>query len=190
VQWFKWQNKLAKAMGTFYKDAGQLQVVNVQPNVSTAQVTFTCEFLQRGDLIRPLQERPAPPFKTETNFDRFAPVSGKSVGMLVFGKDFSQTYGKFSTVYVNLGTNQGVAVGDYMRIFRYQGSHAETAKYYEDYQYSMYGYGSTPVHYQWNDLPREILGEGVVLNVGPNSSTILVTLSRVDMFAGDYVEVE
>jgi len=190
VQWFKWQNKLIKAMGTFYKDAGQLKVVNVQPNVSTAEVTFACEYLQRGDLIRPLQERPSPPFKTDAKFDRFAPVSGKSVGMLVFGKDFSQTYGKFSTVYVNLGSNQGVAVGDYMRIFRYQGSHAESAPYYSDYQYSMYGFGSTPVRYQWNDLPREILGEGIVLNVGPNSSTILVTLSQLEMFAGDYVEVE
>lgn len=190
VQWFKWQNKLVKAMGTFYKDAGQLKVVNVQPNVATAEVTFACEYLQRGDFIRPLQDRPSPPFKTDATFERFAPVSGKSVGMLVFGKDFSQIYGKFSTVYVNLGTNQGVNVGDYMRVFRYQGSHAETAPYYANYQYSMYGFGSTPVRYQWNDLPREILGEGIVLNVGPNSSTLLVTLSHVEMFAGDYVEVE
>jgi hypothetical protein len=190
VQWFKWQNKLAKAMGTFYKDAGQLKVVNVQPTVSTAEVTFACEYLERGDLVRPMQERPSPPFKVEAQFDRFAPVSGKSVGMLVFGKDFSQIFGKFSTAYVNLGTKQGVNVGDYMRIFRYQGSHAETAPYYADYQYTMYGFGSTPVKYQWNDLPREILGEGIVVNVGPNSSTVLITISRVDMFAGDYVEVE
>lgn len=190
VQWFKWQNQLIKAMGTLYKDAGQLKVVNVQPNVSTAEVTFTCEYLQRGDLIRPLQDRPSPSFKVDAKFDRFAPASGKSVGMLVFGKDFSQTYGKFSTVYVNLGTNQGVNVGDYLRVFRYQGSHAETAPYYSDYQYTMYGFGSTPVRYQWNDLPREILGEGIVINVGANSSTILITFSRVEMFAGDYVEVE
>jgi hypothetical protein len=190
VQWFKWQEQLHKAMGTFYRDAGQLKVVNVQPNVSTAEVTFACEFLQRGDIVLPMQPRPSPPYKPEARFERFAPLSGKSVGMLVFGKDYSQTYGKFSTVYVNLGTNQGVTVGDYMRVFRYQGSHAETATYYKDYQFSMYGFGSTPTRYEWNDLPREILGEGIVVNAGPNSSTILITLSHVDMFAGDYVEVE
>jgi hypothetical protein len=190
VQWFKWQHQLAKAMGTLYKDAGQLKVVNVQPTVSTAEVTFACDYLQRGDVVRPMQERPSPPYKQEANFDRFAPVSGKSVGMLVYGKTFTQTYGKFSTVYINLGTKQGVSVGDYMRVFRYHGSHAETAAYYKDYQYSMLGFGTTSVKYQWNDLPREILGEGIVLNVGPNSSTILITLSRVDMFAGDYAEVE
>jgi hypothetical protein len=190
VQWFKWQNKLMRAMGTLYKDTGQLKVVNVNPNVSTAEVIFACDYLQRGDLISPLQERPSPPFKPAAAFDIFAPVSGKSVGMLVVGKEFTQSYGKLSTVYVNLGTNQGVHVGDYLRVFRYQGSHAELAPTFEDFQYQMYGFGSTPVRYQWNDLPRDILGEGIVLNTGPNSSTVLITLSRIPMYAGDYVEVE
>ena len=190
VQWFKWQHRLLKAMGTYYLDMGQLKVINVQPNVSTAEVTFACDYIQRGDIVRPFQERPVPPYKAAPENDRFAPVSGKSVGMLVVGKDYAQTYGKFSTTYVNLGTNQGVKVGDYMRVFRYQGSHAETAPKFDDYQYKMYGFGSTPQAYQWNDLPREILGEGIVLNVGPNSSTILITTSRLEMYAGDYVEIE
>jgi len=190
VQWFKWQNKLSKAMGTFYHDTGQLKVINVQPNVSIAQVTFACDYLERGDYIRPWQERPSPPYKNADQFDRFAPASGKSVGMLVFGKEFGQAYGKFNSVYVNLGTNQGVNVGDYMRVFRYQGSSALTVPNYADYQYKMYGFGSTPTAYKWNDLPREILGEGIVLNVSPNSSTVFITYSRIDMYAGDYVEVE
>ncbi|HVM75914.1 MAG TPA: hypothetical protein VMT75_09750 [Candidatus Saccharimonadales bacterium] len=190
VQWFKWQHKLLKAMGTYYIDMGQLKVINVQPNVSTAEVTFACDYLQRGDVVHPFQERPTPPYKAAPEHDRFAPVSGKSVGMLVAGKDFAQTYGKFSTAFVNLGTNQGVKVGDYLRVFRYQGSHAENAPNFDDYQYKMYGFGSTPQAYQWNDLPREILGEGIVLNVGPNSSTLLVTTSRIEMYAGDYVEIE
>jgi hypothetical protein len=190
VQWFKWQNKLMKAMGTLYKDTGQLKVVNVQPNVSVAEIIFACDYLQRGDFISPLQDRPSPPYKPAEAFDIFAPVSGKSVGMLVVGKEFSEVYGKFSTVYVNLGTNQSVKVGDYLRIFRYQGSHAELAPNYDDYQYSMYGFGTTPVKYKWNDLPRDVLGEGIVLNVGPNSSTILVTVARMDIYAGDYVEIE
>jgi hypothetical protein len=190
VQWFKWQNKLSKAMGQFYQDVGQLKVINVQPNVATAEVTFSCDYLQRGDLLRPWQERPSPPYKAADQFDRFAPVSGKSVGMIVFGKDFGQSYGKFNSVYVNLGTNQGVNVGDYMRVFRYQGGNSQTAPYFADYQYKMYGFGSTPTTYKWNDLPREILGEGIVLNVSPNSSTVFITYGRVDIYAGDYTEVE
>jgi len=190
VQWFKWQHQLIKAMGTHYLDAGQVEIVNVQPNVSTAIVKFSCDYMQRGDIALALVERPAPPYKPAEKFDRFAPVSGKSVGMLVASLDYAEVYGKNSTVYVNLGTNQGVKVGDYFRVFRYQGSHSETPQYYSDYQYSMYGFGSTPVKYQWNDLPREVIGEGVVLNVSHNSSTMFVTYSKLDLYAGDYVEIE
>lgn len=190
VQWFKWQNKLVKAMGTLYQDAGQLKVVNVHPNVSIAEVVFACDYLQRGDFISPMQERPSPPYKPASTFDMFAPVSGKSVGMLVFGKEFTESFGRFSTVYVNLGTNQGVHVGDYLRIFRYQGSHAETPPNFDNFQDYMYGFGSTPAHYKWNDLPRDVLGEAIVLNASANSSTVLITLTRMDVYAGDYVEVE
>jgi hypothetical protein len=190
VPWFKWQDKLLKAMGSLYRDAGQVRVVNVQPKVSIGEVIFSCDYMQRGDILLPHQERPSPPYKDPSAFDHFAPVSGKPVAMVVAGTDYSQLFGKNSTVYVNLGTAQGVKVGDYFRIFRYQGTMAETVPQTKDYQYMMYGFGSAPQRYQWNDLPREVLGEGIVLNVSHNSSTMLVTFSRIEIYAGDYVEIE
>lgn len=190
VQWFKWQDKLMKAMGTVYKDTGQLVVTTVQPNVSIAQISFSCDYMQRGDIIRPFQERPSPPYKPSDKFDYFAPVSGKPVGMLVVGQQYSQMYGKDSLVYVNLGDVQGVKVGDYLRIFRYQGSSNQTLVNIKDTQYKLYGFGSTPVKYEWNDLPREIIGEGIVINTSKNASTIFVTYSRMESYAGDYVEIE
>lgn len=190
VPWFKWQGKLLKAMGQLYLDAGQLRVVNVQPKTATAQVSFSCDYMQRGDILVPYQDRPAPPFKDPSAFDHFAPVSGKPVAMVVAGKDYSQLYGKLSPVYVNLGTNQGVKVGDYLRIFRYQGSMAETVPQEKNYQYMMYGFGSAPQKYAWNDLPREVLGEGIVLSVSRNSSTVLITYCSIEVYAGDYVEIE
>jgi Flagellar assembly protein T, C-terminal domain len=188
--WFKWQDKLMKAMGTQYIDAGQVRVVNVHPKVSIAQIIFSCDYMQRGDIVLPYQERPIPPFKEAAAFDHFAPVSGKPVAMVVAGKDHSDTFGKNSPVYVNLGANQGVKVGDYFRIFRYQGSAAETVPQTKDYQFMMYGFGSAPQRYGWNDLPREILGEGIVFNVSRNSSTMMVTVSSGQIYAGDYIEIE
>ncbi len=190
VPWFKWQTKLMRAMGQLYMDAGQLRVVSVQPKVSIAQVIFSCDYMQRGDILVPYQDRPAPPFKDPAGFDHFAPVSGKPVAMVVAGKDYSQVFGKLSPVYVNLGSNQGVKVGDNFRIFRYQGSMAETVPQNKGYQYSMYGFGSAPVRYAWNDLPREVLGEGIVLNVSRNSSTMVITFNSIEVYAGDYVEIE
>jgi hypothetical protein len=190
VPWFKWQEKLLKAMGTPYMDAGQVRVVDVQPKVSVAQVIFSCGYMQRGDILQPYQDRPAPPYKDPAAFDHFAPVSGKPVAMVVAGKDYGQIYGKLSAVYVNLGTNQGVKVGDYLRIFRYQGSMAETVPQTKGYQYFMYGFGSAPIRYEWNDLPREILGEGIVINVNRNSSTMIITFNSIEVYAGDYIEIE
>ena len=190
VPWFKWQKKLLHAMGTIYLDAGQLRVVNVLPKVSVAQVVFSCDYMQRGDIVLPYQDRAVPPYKDPAAFDHFAPVSGRQVGMLVAGKDYGQIYGKLSAVYVNLGTNQGVKVGDYLRIFRYQGSMAETVPQEKGYQYTLYGFGSAPAKYEWNDLPREVLGEGIVISVSRNSSTMVVTFNSIETYAGDYVEIE
>jgi hypothetical protein len=54
----------------------------------------------------------------------------------------------------------------------------------------MYGFGSAPARYEWNDLPREVLGEGIVLSVSRNSSTVMITFSSTEIYAGDYVEIE
>jgi hypothetical protein len=190
VSWFKWQAKLMKAMGTHYVDAGQLRIVNVQPKTAIAQVSFSCDYMQRGDIVVPYEERPEPAFKDPGAFDFFAPVSGKPVAMIVTSREYQQSAGRGSAVYVNLGTNKGVKVGDYFRVFRYQGSLAETAPQTKGYQDRLYGFGSSPGRYTWNDLPREVLGEGIVINVSRNSATVLMTYSRSQIYAGDYVEIE
>jgi hypothetical protein len=190
VPWFKWQHKLIKAMGQLYVDVGQLRVVNVQNTTSVAEVGFSCGWIQRGDIVRPYVERPSPPFKDTGNFDHFAPVSGKRVAMVVASTDYSQMLGKNSTAYINLGSNQSVRVGDYFRVFRYQGTLAETAPQTKGYQYKMFGFGSTPTKYEWKDLPREVVGEGIVINEGPNGSTVLITYSSQEIYAGDYAELE
>ena len=190
VNWFKWQAKLMKAMGTHYVDAGQLRIVNVQSKTAVAEVTLSCDYMQRGDIALPFQERPEPTFKDPGPFDHFAPISGKPVAMIVQSREYSQSAGQGITVYVNLGTNKGVKVGDYFRVFRYQGTLAELAPQTKGFQDRLYGFGSSPGRYNWNDLPREVLGEGIVLNVSRNSSTVFLTFSSADIYAGDYVEVE
>jgi len=190
VNWFKWQAKLMKAMGTHYVDAGQLRIVNVQSKTAVAEVTLSCDYMQRGDIALPFQERPEPTFKDPGPFDHFAPISGKPVAMIVQSREYSQSAGQGITVYVNLGTNKGVKVGDYFRVFRYQGTLAELAPQTKGFQDRLYGFGSSPGRYNWNDLPREVLGEGIVLNVSRNSSTVFLTYSSADIYAGDYVEVE
>lgn len=190
VKWFSWQPRLLRAMGQTYADLGRLRVVNVHSKVSIAEVAFSCEYMQRGDIVRPFAERPAPPFKENAKFDRFALVNGKPLAMVVTTKNFGQVAGTNTIVYVNLGSAQGVKVGDYFRIFRYQGTHNETIFQTYGMAYKLYGFGSAPQRYKWDDLPREILGEGIVLRISPNSSTVMITISQRDIYVGDYVELE
>ena len=187
--WFKPQEQLNRAMGTTYGDIGRLRVVNVLAKTSVATLTLACDMMQRGDIVRPFVERQAPAYHTVA-FDAFAPPSGKKTAMIVNSKVFGALIGSGQIVYVNLGSAQGVQIGDYFRIFRYQGENQEMVYQVSNTAYKMYGFGSTPVRYEWDNLPRQIMGEGIVLRTGPNSSTVLLTTTREEIFAGDYVELE
>jgi len=189
TKWFKWQSQLEKAMGTHYADIGRLRVVRVQAKTSTAALGLSCDMMQRGDIIRPFSPRPVPTYHS-TPFDPFAPPSGKKTAMIVDTKNFGMLSGSQRIVFVNLGSAQGVQVGDYFRVFRYQGSHNELVYPINGTAYKVYGFGGAPAIYLWDNLPRQVMGEGIVLRTGPNSSTVQLTFSREEIFAGDYVELE
>jgi hypothetical protein len=190
AKWFAWQNSLLRAMGTTYADIGRIRVVNVQPNTSTAEIVYSCDYMQRGDVVEPFAERAAPSFKPAAPLDLFAEPSGKEQAMIVTTRNFGQIAADGTIVYVNLGSGQGVRVGDYFRVFRYQGDRQGTVYQTRGMAYRVWGLGAAPGPWGWNDLPRDILGEGIVLRTGPNASTVLITASRREIYPGDYVELE
>jgi hypothetical protein len=189
IKWFESQSAALRAMGKHWIDLGRVVVESVQPNVSIAKVAFSCDFMQRGDYARPHVDRAVPEIPS---FDgnRFPAPSGRQQAMVVTAKDFALASGANSVVYVNMGSAQGVKAGDFIRIFRYQGTRHDTAYQLFWTQFRMWGFGSTPVHYNWSDLPRELLGEGVVMRVSENSATVMITMSLKDIFLGDYVELK
>ncbi len=187
--WFKYQNMLTKAMGTRYADIGRLRVVHVDAKTSTAEIALGCDAIQRGDTIQPFVARPAPQFH-DIKLDLYAAPSSKKIAMVVTSKDYNALNSAGNIVYVNLGSDQGVKIGDYFRVFRYQGSRNEAVYQEKDTAFKILGFGSTPVAYEWDNIPREIVGEGIVLRTGPNASTVLLTDSRRGIYSGDYVELE
>lgn len=189
IPWFAWESLLVRGMGTTWVDIGRLRVIAVQRKFSVAEVATSCAFMQRGDYVRPFVERPVPQLRAE-KFDRFAPPSGHRLAMVVMGKDFRRSAGAGDIVYVNQGSRRGVKVGDYFRVFRYQGGESETMYQTPGMATHVYGFGAAPGLFGHGDLPREILGEGVVLRVTPHSSTVLLTLSLREIFVGAYAELE
>src|SRR4029077_21083141 len=189
-EWFRDQAKLLKAMGTTYEDEARIRVVSVQPNTSTAEVVFSCGYVERADLVQPFAPRPAPMIKSAEGFDIFAPPSGKSKAMIVTTRYFGELAADGKIVYVNLGSAQSVKVGDYFRFFRFQGNSDETEYQTPRVAYQIFGFGSSPRPYAGAELPRDILGEGVVLRVSKNAATVLITFSAKEIYPGDYVELE
>jgi hypothetical protein len=201
IEWTKWQNAILKKMGTVWEDEARVRVIVAQANVSIGQVEHSCDYVQRGDTLLPFTERPLPPLKAADNFDRFAPPDGKPLAMVITGKKFQTQVGKNDVVYVNLGQTQGVRVGDYFRVFRYQGTQHETVYQTPRYAFDaedemaipdmgIFGFGAVNKKWDWSNVPREVLGEGLVLRTGPNSATVLLTTTLREIFPGDYVELE
>jgi hypothetical protein len=110
--------------------------------------------------------------------------------MIVTTRYYGELAADGKIVYVNLGSAQGLKVGDYFRIFRFQGNSAETEYQTQGIAYQVLGFGSSPRPYAGAELPRDILGEGVVLRVSKNAATVLITLSKKQIYPGDYVELE
>jgi hypothetical protein len=153
--------------------------------------------VQRGDVLLPFVARPEPALKPAAKLDHFAPLTGKPLAMLISSHNFLSQVGKNDFVYVNMGSAGGVKVGDYFRIFRYTGTQHENVYQTRNYAFDVdgdfgptYGYGSAGKKWDWSNVPREVLGEGVVTRTGTNSATVLITFSNREIYAGDYVELE
>jgi hypothetical protein len=189
AKWFRWQPALLRAMGTMYADIGRIRVVSVQPRTSVAEIELSCDMMQRGDIVRPFMARPAPALHN-VPFDHHVIPTGKGLAMVVAGKGYTNAVSAGDIVYVNLGSAQGVQIGSYFRMFRYQGSRNEMVYQIPNMEYEVYGLGRAPAAYSWSSLPPEVVGEGIVLRTGPNSSTVMVTTAREVVMAGDYVQLE
>jgi hypothetical protein len=199
------ERKLLKATGHPYGEIGRVRVIDTRSKPSSiAQVVYSCDPINPGDVAVPFVEKPPVAFHVPGHFDRFAPPNGKLTGRIVLGKDFDDIMGTGMKLYMNMGSNQGVKVGDYFRVMR---SYTATlndpvdslsfkAQTSEDTQ-------MRPPIYEGNrftktkgpnihvaDLPRRAVGEVVVLSVTPSTSSAMVVFALEDVYAGDGVELD
>ena len=193
-QVFKGQKRDIAAVGEPYADQGRVKVVATRNNITIAQVELACDTMSPGDLVIPYAERPIPQYHREVPFDRFAVPNGKTMGRILMSKDFDILMGAGSNGYLNVGSDQGVNVGDYLRIVRdYDVSKMDKvdalsykAPRREDTQKNPPLFPTLRA----GELPRRSLGEAIVLSVSPRSSAVMVTYSLEEINVGDYVELE
>jgi hypothetical protein len=196
--------KVLNSTGRPYGEIGRVRILDIRSRSAIAQVEFSCDPINPGDVAVPFVERTPISFHVPGHFDRFAPPSGKLSGRVVLGKDFDGTLGTGMKLYMNMGSNQGVKVGDYFRVVR-----PYTATLHDPVDSLMFKAAMSedtqarPPSFDANfmtrskgpnihvsDLPRRAVGEVVVLNVTPTSSSAMVVFALEDVYAGDWVELD
>jgi hypothetical protein len=196
--------KVLQATGRPYGEIGRVRVVDTRSHSAIAQVEYSCDPINPGDIAVPFVPKQAVSFHVPGHFDRFAPPNGKLTGRIVLGKDFDGVLGTGMKLYMNMGSNQGVKVGDYFRVVRpYTAtlhdpvdSLSFKAQTSEDTQMRPPAFEANRLtrtkgpNIHVRDLPRRGIGEVVVLNVTPTASSAMVVFALEDVYAGDTVELD
>jgi hypothetical protein len=199
---FPGQRKLLKETGQPYEEVGRVKIVDTRSHAAIGQIEYACDGINPGDTAIPFAEKPTIQFHAPTRFDRFLPASNKPSGRIVMGKDFDSQMGTGNKVYINLGANQGVKVGDYFRAVRsydadlkdpvdslsFKAAIAEdTQKKTPSVDPHMFTKSNGPVIHV-RDLPRRAVGEIVIIGVTPTTATGMIVFAMEDVHAGDSVE--
>ncbi|HTD24954.1 MAG TPA: OmpA family protein [Terriglobales bacterium] len=191
---FKGQHGAVAEAGQPYAEVGHMTIVQggVRGNTAIGLITFACDGIVPHDLAIPYVERVVPKYKDPGPFDPFAPVNGKTTGRIILAKDWDLLAGKGRIVYLNIGADKGVKVGDYFHTTRLYSDIAKDAadsltfkaSTLEDTQ-ALPNVPSSKI----NELPRRSLGNLMIVSVSPKSSTGIITFSLEDIKVGDGVEM-
>jgi hypothetical protein len=201
---FPGQAKLLKATGQPYEEVGRIRIIDTRNKTAIGHVEYACDPINPGDTLIPFAEKSMIAFHPPVRFDRFLPSVSKVSGRIVMGRDFDSVVGTGQKVYMNVGTNQGVKVGDYFRAVRtYEADlndpvdslsfkaaiSEDTQKKQPSVDPHMFTKGNGPVIHV-RDLPRRAVGEIVVIGTTPTTATGMIVFAMEDVHAGDSVELD
>jgi hypothetical protein len=171
TSWYRGEHASLRSLGKAYQDAGRVKVIRVAPEGAVAEVTFACGAIYPGDIAVPYQPRPIPEYTPTKDFDRFALPNGKMLGAISASRNNVGILGNGSIAYINLGESDGVKAGQRFRIFRIKRERIE-------------GLYAIPA------MPRESVGEMVILSTQEKSSVGIIVMCLREVFLGDGIELE
>ncbi len=202
-----YQRTGGKTLGVFVREVGVLRVLEVQGQTATARIVVSCNEAQLGDLLVTFAERRAPETDIRNPLPRYKPTSGQNPGRIVLQREQREYIGPRDVVYVDLGTENGVKVGDKFTIFRnkpddanifnfsdddvvvrqsggYESDKFKGGKFSNGHPYE----GRQKVKNTRSTIPQKIVGELIVIAVEGKSATAIVTRTTQEVHTGDRVE--
>jgi hypothetical protein len=205
-------------LGIYVEEVGAVEVVNVKAEVSVARVVTSCDNFLLGDLLQPVPNRVSPVFQPRPMFDLFAEPTGKAQGRIVLARDGREALSAEQVVYIDLGAEDNVSVGDYLTIYRPLGTggvlnsdqHVSLSARDDGFQSERYRGGKFSNQASRKSGSeargeivsrrdaksrrprglRKIVGEMVILNVRERTATALITRNAQEIHTGDMVELQ
>jgi hypothetical protein len=201
---FPGQAKLLKATGQPYAEVGRVRIIDTRSRAAVAQIEYSCDPINPGDTAIPFAEKSMVVFHPPMRFDRFLPTSSKVSGRIVMARDFDSELGTGQKIYFNVGSNQGVKVGDYFRATRqYEADlhdpvdslsfkaalSEDTQKKQASVDPNFLTRSNGPIIHV-RDLPRRAVAEVVVIGTTPTTATGMIVFAMEDVHAGDDIELD
>lgn len=212
----RWTNK--DGLGFYVQEVGALEIVRVKAEVSVARVKTSCDGILLGDLVQPLQLRTSPLHQSRASLDLFADPTGKATGRLFMARDNQEAVTRDQIVYIDLGAEDNVQIGDYLTIFRPLGkgnlfisdedeSVSARVSDFQSFEYRGGRFSNQAARKSGEtakgkvvtterakeDRPaglRKVVGEMVILNVKERTATAVITRTAQEIHTGDWVEVQ
>ncbi len=146
---------------------GAGRVTEVSDKAVKLTITQTFEPIERGALLGPWTERFVKQVARRPNT---ATLTGAIIGAQ---QEILTQLGEHHVVFLDKGKNDGVVEGNVFKVVR-----------------SGDPYGGPMASAEWDDnLPKEVIGDLLVIDVKDHGSTALVTRSLVELYVGDRIEM-
>lgn len=146
---------------------GAGRVTEVSDKAVKLTITQTFEPIERGALLGPWTERFVKQVARRPNT---ATLTGAIIGAQ---QEILTQLGEHHVVFLDKGKNDGVVEGNVFKVVR-----------------SGNPYGGPMASAEWDDnLPKEVIGDLLVIDVKDHGSTALVTRSLVELYVGDRIEM-
>lgn len=211
----KWSRK--DDLGFFVQEVGAVEIVRVKSDFSVARIKTSCDNFILGDLVQPMPQRTSPIHQSRGPLDLFADSSGKARGRLFMARDGQEAITRDQIVYIDLGAEDNVQVGDYLTVFRMLGKgnvvageeNESLSARDEGFQSRVFKGGKfsnqtarksgdqargkvVTTDEAKDDRPeiRKIVGELVILNVKEKTATAVITRTAQEIHTGDWVEIQ
>lgn len=212
----RWTDK--KNLGFYVQEVGAVEIIKVKNEFSIARVKTSCDNMLLGDLLTPMPSRVNPISQPRPMLDAFAESSGKASGRIVLARDGQEMAVRNQIVFVDLGREDNVQVGDYLTVYRPLGTgnifdeviNESVSARDGNFQSNEYRGGkfsnqaprkkgdqaggrvvtSEDAKSRRPNNIRQVVGELVILNVRERTATAMVVQTMQEVHTGDYVELQ